>query len=254
MDKNTQQSVSYIPALIALADRIEHMDEKPMCISRDAARAIRTAITSSLPRDVLMALAKSVESELIAGGYVALTESQLSTVVDRYASKVQPEPVNQQMLAALKEARQFLTMDRPINPLEIIDAAIAADEAAQPVVYDRALIVEMLNRYCECVDARTHDSGKVIEQMDLLARATQQPVSAKPVAVQDGVARATEAAAAAIYFADSSDYLSALWDILRFLSPDIAALAESDTRSAWERAEQARSQLSAAQKQEGGVK
>lgn len=60
----------------------------------------------------------------------------------------------------------------------------------------------------------------------------------------DGVARAIEAVAAAIYFADSSDYLSTLWDTMRFLSPEIAAIAESDTRAAWERAEQDRAILS----------
>lgn len=75
-------------------------------------------------------------------------------------------------------------------------------------------------------------------------------LAAKPpsVAVPDGVARAIEAVAAAIYFADSSDYLSTMWDTLRFLSPEIATIAESDTRAAWERAEQARAMLAAAQK------
>lgn len=68
------------------------------------------------------------------------------------------------------------------------------------------------------------------------------------VAVPDGVARAIEAVAAAIYFADSSDYLPTLWDTLRFLSPEIAAIAESDTRAAWKHAEQDRAMLAAAQK------
>ncbi|MDH0342875.1 hypothetical protein [Chromobacterium haemolyticum] len=46
-------------------------------------------------------------------------------------------------------------------------------------------------------------------------------------------ARAIEAAAAAIYLADSSDYLGAMWTVLRWLSPDIAALMEKDERAAW---------------------
>ena len=53
-----------------------------------------------------------------------------------------------------------------------------AQQLAEPVSYDRALIIEMLNRYCECVDARTHESGAVISQMDLLAAAAQPPAVA----------------------------------------------------------------------------
>ena len=137
MDKNTQQSVSNIPALIELADRIEHMDEKPMCISRDAARAIRTAITSSVPRDVLMAalveyhgkVSKFLKGE---GGPADVNE-----VADRYASQVQPGPVNQQLLAALKrllhKAYKQNWQDNYPSEVECAEAAIAAAEAAQPV-------------------------------------------------------------------------------------------------------------------------
>ena len=73
---------------------------------------------------------------------------------------------------------------------------------------------------------------------------------AKPpsVAVPDDVAKAIEYAVSAIYFADSSDYLTALWSILRTLSPEIAALAESDGKSAWERSVMARAKYVAAPK------
>ena len=49
-----------------------------------------------------------------------------------------------------------------------------------------------------------------------------------------GNARAIEAAAAAIYFADSSDYLGALWTVLRSLSPDISSLMEKDEDAAYQ--------------------
>ena len=51
------------------------------------------------------------------------------------------------------------------------------------------------------------------------------------------LAQALKAATAAIYFADSSDYLPALWDVVRSLSPEIAELAERDVRAAWQEAD-----------------
>lgn len=39
----------------------------------------------------------------------------------------------------------------------------------------------------------------------------------------------------AIYFTDSSDYFSALWSIVRFLSPETADLLAKDERAAFER-------------------
>lgn len=54
---------------------------------------------------------------------------------------------------------------------------------------------------------------------------------------QQAVPEAMKAAMAAIYFADSADYLPALWDVVRTLSPEIAELAERDARAAWEKAD-----------------
>lgn len=44
----------------------------------------------------------------------------------------------------------------------------------------------------------------------------------------EGVATAIHAAVAAIYFADSSDYSLALWDVVRSLDPEVAELMEND--------------------------
>ncbi len=46
--------------------------------------------------------------------------------------------------------------------------------------------------------------------------------------MSDRPSEALKAAVAAIYLADSSDYLSALWSIVRVLSPDMAKLLEQD--------------------------
>ena len=46
--------------------------------------------------------------------------------------------------------------------------------------------------------------------------------------MSDRPSEALKAAVAAIYFAVSSDYLPALWSIVRALSPDMAKLLEQE--------------------------
>ncbi|QOD84147.1 hypothetical protein IEZ30_06645 [Chromobacterium haemolyticum] len=75
---------------------------------------------------------------------------------------------------------------------------------------------------------------ETLRSLNALLATVPQPAQAEqhspaPLAA----ARAIEAAAAAIYLADSSDYLGAMWTVLRWLSPDIAALMEKDERAAW---------------------
>lgn len=119
---------------------------------------------------------------------------------------------------------------------QLLDAAKAlADEAFQNMVGGKGHLIDDV-----------YDAIAAAKQAESAAPAVKESLTADRQAVPDGVARAIEAVAAAIYFADSSDYLSTLWDTLRFLSPEIAAIAESDTRAAWERAEQARAMLAAA--------
>jgi hypothetical protein len=50
--------------------------------------------------------------------------------------------------------------------------------------------------------------------------------------------RALHAAVAAIYFADSSDYKSALWDVVRELDPKMAELLADDESEAYRRSRQ----------------
>lgn len=51
-------------------------------------------------------------------------------------------------------------------------------------------------------------------------------------------AQALHEAVSAIYFADSSDYLTALWDVVRHLAPPMADLLETNEREAFEKAYQ----------------
>lgn len=88
------------------------------------------------------------------------------------------------MIAMLEEAEDVLRRAGCDMTADRVRGVLQAQQA-EPVAYDRALIIEMLNRYCECVDARTHESGKVISQMDLLARAAQQPAVAAPQAASE---------------------------------------------------------------------
>lgn len=52
--------------------------------------------------------------------------------------------------------------------------------------------------------------------------------------VQNAVNKAVHEAVSAIYFDDSSDYLPALWSVVRLLAPDLARLLETDERTAWQ--------------------
>ena len=47
------------------------------------------------------------------------------------------------------------------------------------------------------------------------------------------IAAATHSAVAAIYFADNSDYLPALWNIIRSLSPELYDLLQNDEAKAF---------------------
>jgi hypothetical protein len=48
------------------------------------------------------------------------------------------------------------------------------------------------------------------------------------------IARALNAVVAAIYFDDSSDYKTALYEVVRNLAPSLVEMTENDPRSAWE--------------------
>lgn len=52
--------------------------------------------------------------------------------------------------------------------------------------------------------------------------------------MSDRPSEALKVAVAAIYFADSSDYLSALWNVVRALSPDMAKLLEENESKAYQ--------------------
>jgi hypothetical protein len=71
-----------------------------------------------------------------------------------------------------------------------------------------------------------HEDREEFQAMieNLLASPVQEPV-----AVYDAVS--------AIYFADDSDYLPALWSVVRSLAPDLALLLESNPSAAWHQAE-----------------
>lgn len=49
------------------------------------------------------------------------------------------------------------------------------------------------------------------------------------------IAEATHAAVAAVYFADSSDYRSALWEVVNSLNPELATLLAKDSHKAYKR-------------------
>lgn len=168
-------------------------------------------------------------------------------------------PAQQQAkpVAYLKTAAGVMQLSFEGNPVVNVGADIEVQaDTVQPLhahlpAQRQAVATQLV---CDALIAIVSHSGDPAGTVAALAEwrkkaeaFTRNPAAQQQVvAVPDGVARAVEAVAAAIYFADSSDYLSTLWDTLRFLSPEIAAIAESDTRAAWERAEQDRAMLAAA--------
>lgn len=103
-------------------------------------------------------------------------------LVDTIEHQAAGESAAKKALRALVESLAELrsgdyVVGRDSIPLQNAKALLdgAAKPAGEPIAYNRQLIVEMLNRYCECVDARTHESGKVIEQMELLGSAIAPP-------------------------------------------------------------------------------
>lgn len=57
----------------------------------------------------------------------------------------------------------------------------------------------------------------------------------------DRPAQALQKAVAALYLADSSDYKTALWDVVRALSPDMAKLLEQDEAKAFQESQKLQS-------------
>lgn len=57
----------------------------------------------------------------------------------------------------------------------------------------------------------------------------------------DRPVQALQKAVAALYFADSSDYKTALWDVVRALSPDMAKLLEQDEAKAFQESQKLQS-------------
>lgn len=163
MDKNTQQPVAWI-------------DDDGMVFWKDGIPPDGTDLFAAppVPRDVLMAFGVEVADKSHAAGVIGnlFTDEDIAAIADRYASQVQterksitpqkladhlaaggyakldnratkPEPVNQQLLAALKLGKNSLLAFKLIPGqsnaweehdeanLVAINAAIAAAEAAQ---------------------------------------------------------------------------------------------------------------------------
>jgi hypothetical protein len=74
-------------------------------------------------------------------------------------------------------------------------------------------------------------TATMLEALHALA---SRPVEAAQGGVTDGWTRALDAAVAAIYFADSSDYETALWQVVKYLKPDLVDLLQSDESGAYE--------------------
>lgn len=193
-----------------------------------------------VPRDVLMAFGDDVQqacavSCIESNGAVPYVD--LSAIADLYASKVQTEPVNQQLLAAMTavndkfKSRPYGTGSYITKDVRnMVAAAIAAAEAAQPVA-----MPDDIARAIECAQDMWNQLIRVeklqpvfVTQQDmrrwsaalsvLEAMASQQPASAQPVAVPailEDIAYLADGARVARSdgnFGDESEWLRKLYD------------------------------------------
>ena len=78
---------------------------------------------------------------------------------------------------------------------------------------------------------QTDEPKRLLSLVVLGAQPAAQPDTAS--ASHPDVQQALRAATAAIYFADSSDYCTALWDVVRALSPGTADLLENNPNEAF---------------------
>lgn len=153
MEKNTQQPVGWVWQFPdgEYYETPHHTKEECErdCCGYDGV-AVPCFTAPPMPRDVLMAVAQEVLDECLEYLDGPRGRINIAAIADRYASKVQPEPVNQQLLAALEDLAIDMKIAQgnmriaairdpkwegcaeAIQPrVDAAEAAIAAAEAAQ---------------------------------------------------------------------------------------------------------------------------
>lgn len=165
MEKNTQQPVAWLVERHAFRASPHGQDaDGHDCLevtNEGEPKAFPVFVAQPVPRDVLMAFGTAVHDAAInAAGdnknpspLYGVMNIDLAAIADRYASKVQPEPVNRQLLDEWVDAyKSFIgAFDTPISRRRNMDEfsvdararlrkfdkiirTIADAEAAQPVV------------------------------------------------------------------------------------------------------------------------
>lgn len=216
MDKNTQQPVAWI-------------DDDGMVFWKDGIPPDGTDlfISPTVPRDVLMAAVRDMAVWIFQNDKLP-TDGDIADIADRYAGKVQPdvelvsyapdmatstlrigeeqflfdrhvdqpEPVNQQMLEALKrllhKAYKQNWKDNYPSEVECAENAISAADAAQQELVESPITDAQIERHT--VNAGDCPAGSKVMLVSsirrLLARNKRflQTASAQPVAVPDGYA------------------------------------------------------------------
>ncbi len=131
MDKNTQQPVAWLVFRSATEYELFISEYNAMQRAKQlGSTAVQPLYTAPpMPRDVLMAVAEAafLNGHQNANGY---EPRDIDAIVDTYASQAQPDPVNQQLLAALKrllhKAYKQNWQDNYPSEVECAEAAIDA--------------------------------------------------------------------------------------------------------------------------------
>ena len=148
-----------------------------------AYRVVPTFTAPPVPRDVLMAAMRDAVADLKAGAFLADCGTDIAfravdyeTIADRYASQVQPDPV---------ESGEWRTNDPSVSSEHIKEIAKVCGLIPSHTTQ------ELVDRVVGFGHVLLRDKAvqeKFVEANAHLLHMRQQPASAQPVAVQDGYA------------------------------------------------------------------
>lgn len=168
----------------------------------------------------------------------------------QFAAEVKSSPEHQTEMLLCRAVLNDAVIDAPrlavATPAEVTDDVVDLRGELQHMVRAYVRLLEIgrdrivdLGGSCDPLDVMEQGDPNLIQAKRAIALAAQRPAG-----VPEGWLHALDAAVAAIYFNDSSDYLTALWQVVKHLKPELVDLLESDESAAYE---QVKAMLNAAQ-------
>jgi len=205
---------------------------------REAVEEVKTkgARDIPLPPDTILALLDMIDNE--ESNLKENLTSSISEQIDHPAASGDVPDASQEW-AKLDGATAFHLIERHaedwVETGRMMESWLAARQAAaahqqqEPVVWRCHYCGASTAETCDAVGCHGHQEGKP----------AQPPQPSQDAVDAPAIAEALKSAVSAIYFDDSSDYRSSLWDVVRSLNPAIAELLEENPSAAYHQADAA---------------